>query len=325
MSDDRPTADDDPADLSSPGGQTTAGGRYQRGRDRIEVAVERARRTAETLRDEIPAVDAGWESLVRDLDVGGPLITGAVAFRMFLWLLPATLVAVVGFGLFADTTGGSPEGVAKSAGIKGFAAQSIVSATKSSTEGRWLLVAVGIMALLSATRSLVKALWRSHELAWRVPKRSSPKTITSVAVAICLAVACFAVSAGVSLVREQSAALAIVAIALLLLGWFGLWLLISRLLPHGDAPLTALIPGAVLVALCIEALRVVTIYYIAGKINSSSSVYGGLGTAAALMTWFYLLAHVVVAAAVVNATLWERRRRGASDAPRRRSTASGTP
>ncbi len=44
-----------------------------------------------------------------------------------------------------------------------------------------------------------------------------------------------------------------------------------------------------------------------------------------MMTWFYLLARVVVAAAVVNATLWERHQRGASNTPRRRSPAPGTP
>ena len=324
MSDDRPRPTTIPPTCPCPVGRPRPGAGINAARS-IEVAVERAHAPQRRFATRSPRWTPVGNSWSRDLDVGGPLITGAVAFRMFLWLLPATLVAVVGFGLFADTTGGSPEGVAKSAGIKGFAAQSIVSATKSSTEGRWLLVAVGIMALLlgdtlpgqgalaepRARVACAEALFSQDHYLGGGRDLSGSRLLRR-------------------LRRRVSGARTVGGLGhrrdrLLLLGWFGLWLLISRLLPHGDAPLTALIPGAVLVALCIEALRVVTIYYIAGKINSSSSVYGGLGTAAVLMTWFYLLARVVVAAAVVNATLWERRQRGASNAPRRRSTASGTP
>jgi uncharacterized BrkB/YihY/UPF0761 family membrane protein len=295
----------------------TRSGRLRRGRSSIEHLSEEAGRAARRFREEIPAVDAGWEATTHDLDIGGPLITGAVAFRMFLWMLPVTLIGVVGFGLLGDATGGSAQGVAKTAGIKGFAAQSITSATEASSQARWLILAVGLLALVSATRSLVKVLWRSHELAWKAPKRSSPRALASVAAAISLSLVFFAISAAISRLRAESGTLAVGAIVFVIVGWFVLWLLISHLLPHGAASWRSLVPGAVLVALSIEGLRLVTIYYVAGKVNSSSSIYGGLGAAAAMLTWFYLLARVVVAAAVLNATLWQRRQRGVSSSPRR--------
>lgn len=292
-------------------------GRVGRGKKRVASIVETAERTGERLREEVPAIDAGWETLIRDLDTGGPIISGAVAFRMFLWLLPATLVGVVGFGLLADSASQSPEGLAKSAGIKGIAAGSIASATKSSTQNRWLLIGLGIVALVSATKALVKVLWRSHEMAWRAPERRSPSLIGSVAAALGLTFLGLAAATIVSALRGNSAVIGIGAIAIVAMAWFGLWLLISWLLPHGDAPWTALVPGAVLVGVSIEALRVVTIYYIADKVNSSSSLYGGLGAAAALLTWFYMLSRACVAAAVLNATLWDRRTRGESNAFKR--------
>lgn len=287
-------------------------------KDRATRLVGRSRDAVDTFRAEIPAVDAGWDAYHHDLEIGGPLITGAVAFRMFLWLLPATLVAVVGFGLLATSSGSSPESVAKKAGISGFAAQSISSATQTSTKGRWLLVGIGLIALISATRSLVKALWRTHELAWRIRDRRSPKTIPAVSGGLGLAVAIFVLAAGVSALRAASGSLAAGAIVAVLPCWFGLWLIISRMLPHGDAPLRALIPGAVLVAICTELLRALTIYYIAGKVNSSSALYGGLGAAAAMLGWFFLLGRVVVVSAVLNATLWDRHMRGKANTWHRR-------
>ena len=105
--------------------------------------------------------------------------------------------------------------------------------------------------------------------------------------------------------------------------WGLLWLAGSWLLPHGDAPWTALIPGALLVAFCAEALRVLTVYYVARKVGSSSAIYGGLGAAAALLTWFYLVARAMVGSLVLNATLWGRRQRGIPNGFRRVAPGNG--
>jgi uncharacterized BrkB/YihY/UPF0761 family membrane protein len=79
----------------------------------------------------------------------------------------------------------------------------------------------------------------------------------------------------------------------------------------------------VLVGVAAEVLRLVTVYYVAGKVGSSSEVYGGLGAAAALLTWLFLVARTTVGAAVLNATLWQRRRRGTPSGLRRRSSLAG--
>jgi uncharacterized BrkB/YihY/UPF0761 family membrane protein len=44
-------------------------------------------------------------------------------------------------------------------------------------------------------------------------------------------------------------------------------------------------------------------------IQSKTSTYGALGTAATLLFAFFLLGRVIVGAAVLNATLYERRSR----------------
>ena len=300
-------------------------GRIARSKASAAALTEKARVNAEKMRDEVPAANASWEAYIFDAEIGGPLISGAVAFRMFLWLLPFTLVTVVGFGFLADAGGSSAQTVAKSAGIRGIAAQSISQATSSSAKGRWLLLAVGVIALISTSRSLLKALWRCHELAWNLPRVKTPTGPAALLALIGLATVAFATSAGVSKLRELAVLGTAAAIVIAFLVWGGIWLVGSMLLPHGDAPWTALIPGAVLLGVAAEALRIVTVYYVAAKVGSSSAVYGGLGAAAALLTWFFLVARTTVGAAVLNATLWKRRCEGTGSGFKRTHAHSEEP
>jgi uncharacterized BrkB/YihY/UPF0761 family membrane protein len=237
---------------------------------------------------------------------------------MFLWLLPFTLVTVVGFGLLADAGGSDVQDMARTAGIRGIAAQSISQATSSSTSGRWLLLGIGLVALVSTSRSLIKALWRCHEMAWHLPRTKPPTGPKAVAVLLALTIAAFAASAALAKAREASETLGLGAILAAIGVWGGAWLLASMCLPRAeDAPWTSLIPGALMVAVAAEFLRILTVYYVARKVGSSSAVYGGLGAAAALLTWFFLVARTAVGAAILNATLWRRRCDGRTNTFRR--------
>src|SRR5207249_3962514 len=82
-----------------------------------------------------------------------------------------------------------------------------------------------------------------------------------------------------------------------------LWRAISIALPHGGAPWTRLVPGALFLGAGAELMHLVSVYYLSGKIESSSELYGGLGAAATLLLGLYLVARLIVAAALLNATL----------------------
>src|SRR6478736_9741332 len=93
-----------------------------RGRD-LQAQAGRRLRTAG---DEHVTVKLVIDALREDRDTGGALLAGALAFRLFLWLLPAGLVvvAVLGFSsaeqVRSDLTG---------AGLGGFMASTIAQAT----------------------------------------------------------------------------------------------------------------------------------------------------------------------------------------------------
>jgi uncharacterized BrkB/YihY/UPF0761 family membrane protein len=88
---------------------------------------------------------------------------------------------------------------------------------------------------------------------------------------------------------------------------FGLWLVVSWLLPHArDASWRALVPGAVVVAIGVEVLHVVTLVWISRAITTKADRYGALGAALALLLWSYLLGRLVVGATVANVSVWRK-------------------
>jgi uncharacterized BrkB/YihY/UPF0761 family membrane protein len=66
------------------------------------------------------------------------------------------------------------------------------------------------------------------------------------------------------------------------------------------------VPGALVVGVGTQLLHLLTVYYLSGRLESASELYGGLGTAATVLLGLYLIGRLVVAAALANAVLWKR-------------------
>jgi membrane protein len=246
----------------------------------------------------------------RDSEVGGGIIAGALAYRLFIWLLPLALVAVAGLGFAADTASESPEDAAEKLGLEGLISNSIANAADS--PNRWYALLIGIPVLVWATRSVLRVLIGAHRLVWtdvraRAPKPGLLPTLRLLGLLVCFSL----VSTAASAVREWSPGPGALATLLALVPYAGLWMLVSMRLPHRDAPWTALVPGAAAFALGMELLHAVIVYVITPWALAKQGTYGALGVAAALLVGLFLISRLVVAAAVVNATLWERRTRPA--------------
>ncbi len=116
-----------------------------------------------------------------------------------------------------------------------------------------------------------------------------------------------AVSALIGKLRGDSFVLGLVASILWILLPVAVWLFVSWHMPHApDAPWTAFIPGAVVFGVGLEALHLVTVYWIARDLEHKTSTYGAIGFALALLLWAYLLGRLVTTSAVINETLWSR-------------------
>ena len=81
-------------------------------------------------------VDAGF--LVQDLDarVGGGILAGALAFRIFLFMVPVAYVIFTVLGVISRALGHDPEQLARNAGITGVLASTVV---KVADQSPWTL------------------------------------------------------------------------------------------------------------------------------------------------------------------------------------------
>lgn len=264
------------------------------------------RRRLEEARPRSVAIDAAFRAVERDTETGGGVLSGAVAFRIFLFLVPMVFVLVVTLGVASDASDQPPAEVARRAGVSGITAQLVSdAATQLSVVQRIGATIIGLFTLYLATRAALKVLNVVHALIWRVPplrlKGWKPP-------ALLIGLVLFSVVSGVVLAHLRDAGLLGLAVeelaGLVIPG--AVWWLASWLLPHEESPWWALLPGAVVFAVGTAVLRLVTITWIAHQVSTKSNTYGTIGAALALLLWAYLLGRLITAAAVVNATLWRR-------------------
>ncbi len=300
-------ASEAPPDAAPGGGEAEHRSIHERIAEATAWGQARYRRL-ERSRSEHVSVDTAFQFVERDQRTIGAALAGALAFRLFLFILPLVLVLVGVFDIFGHDLAKASENM----GLHS-AATSVEDAARQSGGDWWWLLPLGLFFLYFATSALLKMLNLVHRVVWdqlegRV--RVKPRQVGWMFVVI---VAVVVVAGFVSLLREQSEGLGISTALLIMLVYFTFWLVASRLLPHRDAPWTALVPGAILFALGLEAVYLATIFWIAGKIESSSALYGAIGVAAAILLWLYLIGRVVVAAAVLNVTMWDRKQAGATE------------
>jgi membrane protein len=272
----------------------------------IRVDVDRLAERALVERERHDSVDALFDMADRDGDVGGGIIAGALAYRFFIWLLPLALIAVAGLGFAADAASETPEETAESIGLGGLISSSISGAADS--PNRWYALLIGVPALVWATRSLLRVLIGAHRLVWSDLRAAAPKpTLAATLRLLVLFLALGVVSATASALREASTPAGVLGTSFALVPYAALWVLVSVRLPHLDAPWTALVPGAAIVAVGMELFHAAIAYVITPWAVAKQGTYGALGVAAVLLVGLFLISRLIVAAAVVNATLWERR------------------
>jgi len=253
-------------------------------------------------------LDATFEVADRDAEVAGGIIAGALAYRLFIWLLPAGLVFVGGLGVAADALSDSPKHIGTNLGIGSIVSSSLQSAANSHSP--WYALIVGVPLLLYATRSVLRVLIGTHRLAWGDVRDARPKpTYVDAVKLLGVLIALFLLAGFASWARARSPAAGLVATVLVALGFAGLWLWTSIQLPHRDAGWMDLLPGAIAVGVGFGILQMAAAYLLAPYALEKQGTYGALGLAAAVLLSLWALGRLVIGGAEINATLWERKRR----------------
>jgi uncharacterized BrkB/YihY/UPF0761 family membrane protein len=282
--------------------EPAAPGRVARWTERARILRARV----ESARTEHASVDLGLTVVESDSTIGGGLLAGALAYRLFVLLLPCALLFVSGLGLYADTVDQSPGKIAREAGLHGLIASEVAS-TASSRAG-WIVFIAMLPAVLYALVKLYRAIAIVHALVWHSSGRGvrmSPKGVGLLGAVLILTLGASEI---VGWIRRHDQVGGIAALVLYLAVVGGAWLVASTQLPHRDVRWTALVPGALLVGAGLWVVNVFNIYVTTRLVEDQANTYGALGVAAALLLSLVLVGRVIVVSAEVNAALDDRRR-----------------
>jgi len=277
--------------------EPTVAGRIARWTQRARIL----RGNVEAARADHASVDLGFTLVERDSAIGGGLLAGALAYRLFVLLLPTALLCVSGLGLYADTVDQSPAKVAKEAGLHGLIASQVAST--ASSNARWLVFVLMIPAVLYALAKLYRAIAIVHGLAWQGSGRGHRTTPKGVGILGAALVVVLGAAELVGWIRRHDQLGGLTALAVYLVVVGGAWLIVSLQLPRRDVRWTALVPGALLVGVGLLFINVFNVYVTTRLVEDRANTYGALGIAAALLLSLVLVGRVIVLSAELNAAV----------------------
>jgi len=293
--------------MAPPDGDVHGRGRIARVREQVTAVVEQVF----AAREDAPLIDAGIETFERDSGTGGSLLAGAIAFRLFLLLVPLLLVMYAGLGFLSHHIANGSAQSGRTLDLSQAAVDTMSSIGSDASQGRWVTLAIGLGALVLALRSMIKALRIVHLLAWRLPRQPVKNQFVALLGGFGVLVGVVAFGLAQQWVRSNTPGAGLVASVLIGVSTGVLWFFVQQLLPRADGvSWTALIPGSVLVAVASQALHAFTVFYLVDRLSRMSQTYGPLGVAMVMLLWLFILGRAIVGAAMLNATLWDRRQLG---------------
>ena len=254
-----------------------------------------------------PGVAHALAAIGRDRQYGGGLLAGALAFRLFGALLPFALLLAVMLGYAATVERDATAQAAEATGISEAVLLSVADSARVSTGTRWVVSLGALVALLWAAIWAARAIRAVHYIAWTGGVERMGQPLQGALVLVGAIVAVFLVISGAAAARAQLGTVGLLIAIAATAAFFGIWLWLEWLLPHGDAPLRALIPGAIIFALGLQVVHLTTALFIGDKVARANETYGSLGVAFTVLAWLYILSRIIVASAMLNAARWERR------------------
>ena len=251
-----------------------------------------------------PLLDVGLRIYQRDRESAGAIVGSALAFRLFLFVVPLTLFVVGLFGFLASWT--DPDDVNGAAGVSGTLAAQIKTALNQPDSTRWIATLSGLVGTIWTGRTLSKVMVTASCLTWRLPVTSKAR-LRVVGAIVGLIVGIGIASAIVNRIRVEAgvgvaglsfvAAFAVYVVA---------WMAMSMLLPRATSDPGALLPGAVLVATVLTAMQAISQLYLPNQLGQASQLYGAIGTTVVTLGWFFFVGRAMVLGMALDAVIYER-------------------
>lgn len=289
--------DSDATDPDEPKGRFSA--RIEQLRNRAEQASQEYLELA----NEQPVYALPMVFVSRYIARQGMLLASAVAFRVFLWLVPVALLAAGIASWLSGMFPGFAAALADASGVTGIAARQMTTTITDGRQSWWVAAVVGLVGMLWTTRTLVRNLIVANAHTWgaTIPRRRRQKDVMITSL-LFDGLWFFTIVAGVLAARLDryfpgKIIISVVVHAVIIsVAWF----VVSSRLPDRRHSLADLIPGAVLFGTCMGLVILVGRVYLPARLEHSAAIYGSLGIAASILVWLLVIGQLVVASSLVN-------------------------
>ncbi len=293
-------------DRAEPGGDLPEG-RIARLQGRAKRAEERYRQLAAARPVLALPLAFAEQHTIRQ----GVLMASALAFRLFLWVVPVALItAAVGAGL-AVREDDNISAAAKSAGLTGAARHEVVTALKEGHRSWVIALIFGIVLFVWASRNLARMLILVHAHAWQAPQ-PRPRQKDLILTGLLIDGGWFVVLFLALAVRAFDSLIpggVVVGFLVETTVMSGIWMLITAQLPNRRRDLLDLLPGSLLFGAGFSVLHIISRLYLPGRLARSSELYGSLGVAVVILAWLLIIGELIVGAAFLNSVFSEHRLR----------------
>lgn len=250
----------------------------------------------------VPALDLGVELVSRFSRLNGSVLVGHIAYRTFMWLIPLLLVAIGLLG-YGAATGLDIVEYGRQAGLD---QAMLESAGEEASNNVLSIILVGGMALVVATRSLVRALFFVFAQAWEIEPRLPRRTLRAIGLTLVGALVAIAVTSAVNTLAGRGPLLFVSAGVAGTAGTAVLLLLVSWFLPHRGTTIFDVVPGTIVAVVGVVLMNLLGGLYFPRRLSEASQTYGGIGFTLVFLFFLWLWAFLLVASAFVNSVWCDR-------------------
>jgi membrane protein len=247
------------------------------------------------------------EVQARFSDIHGTGLASALTLTLFLSLFPLLLVAAAVAG-FLQAKGTDVAGrVIGELGLTGTAAETVQESVGKAAQSRRATSIIGVVGLLWSGLGLGAGVQQALNSVWKVEGRGIKDKAIGLAWiggAAILFVGSTAVTAAVGWLPDGLAPIALVGS---FAASFGLWVWTLKWLPNLRLGFRDVLPGAIVGAIGLEALKLIGAVWVPRAVASSSQMYGTLGVVFAILAWLLVFGRLVVYSGVVCVVARDKR------------------
>ena len=237
--------------------------------------------------------------------VGGGPLSSSITLATFLSIFPLLLVLIAVVGFLSAGRSDFTSDVISELGLRGEAAQSVEDAIAIAEDSRQAASILGLVGLLWAGLAVVGALQAALNAAWQVTGRGLLDRLVALKWLLGAGTLFLLTAALGPLLSWLPGWLMVVNIAVGLAVTTVLFLWTYTSLGNNAVGWRVHLPGALVVAVGFEILKLVGAIYVPRLVSGSSALYGSIGVVFATLAWLAIYARLIVHGAVLNVVQYE--------------------